>query len=237
MPELKSDYWINVWRKHGVSSRDDHPQRQVMRTCGGEPLSDLKMREIEVDVLKKLDLQPCHVVADLGCGNGCFSRLMAMRCRSVLACDVSPDLLSTWNSTCPPNVQCCVRDIRDLRLKEYEFDRILAYGVLQYLSLTETLTLLQSLVSALRPEGRILMGDLPDSQRMWNFFNSVDRRAAYFRGLGDQSPLIGTWFEPEWIRHAAIFAGFDHAEILMQPEHLPYAHFRFDAILTRGSSH
>ncbi|MDA0659897.1 MAG: class I SAM-dependent methyltransferase [Planctomycetota bacterium] len=236
MPELDRDYWINVWREHGSSTRYEHPQLQVMRTCAGQPLSDPQVQSIEVDILKNLDLRSTHSVADLGCGNGWFSRLLAGRCRTVLACDVSRDLLSSWDSDCPSNVQRRVGDIRHLRFNEGEFDRILAYGVLQYLSLAETLTLFQTLVGSLRPNGRILLGDLPDARRMWTFFNSADRRAAYFRGLVDQSPVIGSWFDPDWIFHAAHFAGFEHVDILFQPEHLPYAHFRFDAVLGRPNS-
>jgi cyclopropane fatty-acyl-phospholipid synthase-like methyltransferase len=233
MQGASTTYWSDFWCHHGSANRQADPCEQVLRTQGGLPISSDVLCQIDADVLAKLDVARGHIVADLGCGNGRFSRLVAPQCRHVLACDVSPDLLEFWPDGFAANIDRQVADLRDQSLPPAHFDRMLAYAVLQYFEPKEAVGLFGKWASALRAGGHVLVGDIPDATRMWQFFDTPHRRSAYFNGLVNNAPIVGTWFDPQWITQAAYHAGFTRVQILLQPESLPYAHFRFDAILAR----
>jgi hypothetical protein len=75
------------------------------------------------------------------------------------------------------------------------------------------------------------LGDVPDAERIWNFFDTPPRRHAYFEQLAAQQPIIGTWFASPWLEHLAYDAGFARAVVLSQPASFPFQHFRFDLLL------
>jgi ubiquinone/menaquinone biosynthesis C-methylase UbiE len=168
---------------------------------------------------------------DLCCGNGVLTFRLAEHTSSALGLDLSPALVENARARRRENLQFAVGDVRDLEVADGSFDRILLYAALQYFDEAETVSLLGRSRRWLASGGTLLLGDVPDLRRRWAFFDTADRRAAYFHGLAAGEPVIGTWFDPDWVRHAGSFAGFESVEILAQHPRLPYAHFRFDARL------
>lgn len=77
------------------------------------------------------------------------------------------------------------------------------------------------------------MGDILDSNHLWDFSNNEERQAAYFDALKMNTPFIGTWFETQWLMNLGKYAGFNRVNILDQPAHLPYSHYRFDLLLQK----
>jgi len=95
-------------------------------------------------------------ILDLGCGSGRFSRyLLDLQRGKVIAIDGNPDMVAIAQAR---GVDARLLQFSELgTLKPETFDTILAYGVLESLSPTEILTLLQSL-TRLRSLGGILLG-------------------------------------------------------------------------------
>ena len=76
----------------------------------------------------------------------------------------------------------------------------------------------------------MLIGDIPDRHKLWDYFNTPDRVTAYFDGIVSQKPIIGTWLDSDWIEMLCLHAGFKKVEIIQQDTKLIYSDFRFDVL-------
>ena len=234
MPELDAAYWSNFWIERGQESVAADRQAQVLRTTNGKPIEDESFQPILDWVLLNLELCPTDDVLDLCCGNGIFSLPIAERCRSVYGVDVSFDFVSSIEASERPNITTLASDIRNLDFPAERFDRVLLYAGIQYFSLSEAYCLIANIWNWLRPNGVLLLGDVPDLENRWAFFRTTEQRRNYFDSLAAGKPIIGTWFQFDWLRFAGDSAGFSNCELLRQPEGFPYAHFRYDVRLRKS---
>ena len=232
--EDSAGYWSNFWIQHGNASKDQVADLRVLRTFQGKPLSSELTTSIVAHTLQLLQLQPDAVVVDLACGTGLFTIPIATQCRSVIAVDVSADFIASLSIHNANNVATVVCDLRDFEFPERAFDRILLYAAIQYFEHAEVVELFKRIALSLRPNGMLFVGDVPDATRRWQFFNTPQRRMDYFLNLSKGTPIIGTWFEPDWLAYAGEAAGFARSIRHPQPETFPYAHFRFDMQFTRA---
>lgn len=228
MPDVESHYWSQFWIERGHDSLSDDPQTQVLRTTRGKPIDRENFQQILDGVLSRLDVDESADVLDLCCGNGIFSVPLAKRCRTVHSVDVVSEFVESIDTSENTNITTQTRDIRQLDFDEHQFDRVLLYAAIQYLSANEVFRLLTKIQRWLRPNGFLFLGDIPDSERRWSFFRTDEQRHNYFQGLASGRPIIGTWFASDWLRYAGQAAGFSMCEHLSQPVGFPYAHFRFD---------
>jgi cyclopropane fatty-acyl-phospholipid synthase-like methyltransferase len=229
-----SAYWEEFWRRQAARSTSQDPQAQVMRTWQGQPVSEDVFREILGDLEQHLAPDRQHDLLDLCGGNGLISMHLAPRYRSVVCVDVAPELLARVDTARHRNLKTVVSEALSCSFPDHSFDRIVLYAALQYFEYREAVTLLGRLFAWLRPGGKAYLGDVPDADRMWRFFDTPDREDAYFQGVAAGKPLIGTWFSYPWIAKLARHCGFAAATRIDQRPHWPYAHFRFDASLWRG---
>lgn len=225
--------WVDFWEGHAERSRDRDPQSQVMRTFAGAPI-DAARWQLTLDELDRVfPVGPDDDVLDLCCGNGLLTRHLARTARSVLAVDAAAPLLEGLRESAIPGVRTQVADARALRCEPGQFSRILVYAGLQYFTHAETVTLVESFARWLRPGGVLLCGDVPDSGRLFDFYNTPERRTLYFENVRTGRDVVGTWFDGPWLEALARDRGFADAEVLPQHEGLIYAHFRYDLRATR----
>jgi cyclopropane fatty-acyl-phospholipid synthase-like methyltransferase len=217
--------WSTYWEN---SSRRANSHAQVGRTLKGEPISDEQFKTIIVDVEEALELHLGDRLLDLCCGNGMITEHLAGYCASVTAVDMVPKFITDLKSRNSSITALCA-DIRQgiSTLNPGQFDKVLIYFSLQYFTQGEVLRLLSDIHAWLKPGGILLAGDIPDVTKIWKFFNSAERKQAYFNALQHDMPIIGTWFNPSWLVAAAEAVGFK-AGIRVQPSGLPNSHYRFD---------
>ena len=233
---MTSHHWSRFWTDHASASVGQHDQVQVLRTVERQPIADDRFAEILADIAAKLALTGNEVVLDLACGNGLVARDLAGRCGAVLGVDFCEEFVVQVNALDIPNLAAEVSDITRVRFEDRSFDRVLVYAAHQYLEPVEALQLLESMFAWLRPGGSVLLGDVPDARRMWKFFDNATRRQAYFEALTAGKPIIGTWFDPDWLVHASAQVGFASAAVLSQPPASPNAHYRFDMVLRKSEA-
>lgn len=224
-------YWRTYWRTHATASLDAASSVQVQRTWQGRPIGEEQFGQIVDWVIDHLSPEPENAILDLCCGNGSITHALAERAGTVVGVDFAEDLLRHVDQQRFPNIRLQCNDIRDCEFPADSFDRILLYGGLQYLTQGETVILLRNLRQWLSPGGRVLLGDIPDADRMWSFFDTPQRKATYFEQLVTGAPIIGTWFAPAWLTHLARDCGFADATVLYQPEAFSFRHFRFELLL------
>jgi cyclopropane fatty-acyl-phospholipid synthase-like methyltransferase len=148
-----------------------------------------------------------------------------------MAVDLAELFLEKLLKGAPQNVTVMVNDVRLANFTEGAFDRILIYAGIQYFTESEIVQLMLQMRRWLRPGGRIVIGDIPDTERRWRFFNSPEREASYFEGLKSEQPLVGTWFDEKWLVKLARYAGFVAADRQSQHRSFPYQHYRFDMVI------
>jgi ubiquinone/menaquinone biosynthesis C-methylase UbiE len=96
---------------------------------------------------------------EIGCGTGEFTRLLAMRARSVLAIDLSPQMIRLAKTQSPNcrNVEYLQGDVMRLSLPADRYDCIVSMATLHHLPLVEALLKMKD---ALKPNGALIIHDL-----------------------------------------------------------------------------
>lgn len=231
---VSSEYWKRFWSNHGRKSIGAPAQSQVLRTLNKLPVADETFDRIVGQIEETLRLGPQEDLLDLCCGNGAITVRLASRCRSALGVDVSQHLLDQVDRATAPNLALRAEDVAKVHIEKNQFSRILVYAGIQYFSEDQIVALILSLHTALRPSGLLLLGDVPDAQRIWSFFDTPERERAYFDSVCADKPIIGTWIDPGWLTRLGAYAGFSEASVIPQPRDFPYAHYRYDVLMRKS---
>lgn len=229
---LADQFWTDFWRNEAAKSKNADPQSQVLRTLEKKPVSPDVWNSTVAFILDQLELQPSHNVLDLCGGNGLFAKEIAKHCNEVLVVDVCAELLENAAGD-SKNVKCKQCDIRLLDFEPKQFDRIFFYAGVQYLSHSETTRLFAKLSSWLSDEGRLYLGDIPDQEKIWNFYNTPERQSVYFENIASAKAIVGTWYEHQWLENLARHVGFRTAKTICQPDDQIYSWFRFDLVANK----
>jgi ubiquinone/menaquinone biosynthesis C-methylase UbiE len=101
----------------------------------------------------------CRRALEIGCGTGSFSRLLAGRAESVLAVDLSPQMirLARERSKLHPNVEFVAGDVMTYPLPDNQFDCIATLTTLHHLPIK---AVLRKVRKAMRPGGVFVCLDL-----------------------------------------------------------------------------
>jgi SAM-dependent methyltransferase len=116
------------------------------------------LRPFERALLDRLPAR-CGRVLEVGCGHGALTRQVAARAGSVLALDLSPEMVrvARARSAAWPNVEYRVADVAEADLPDAAFDVVLSAATLHHLPLEPTVL---RLADAVRPGGLLVIQDL-----------------------------------------------------------------------------
>ena len=226
-----TDYWKSFWLTHAKNNQNTEPQIQVLRTLNKRPVEPGVFAGIVESIVEMLKPEPENNLLDICCGNGLITRELLGSFSAITAVDLSREFISQLNNEAYANVKAFAADARTVEFPEKSFDRILLYAGIQYFAESEAIDLFMRMRRWIRDGGVIVLGDIPDATRKWNFFDSPERENAYFEALQDGKPLVGNWFEPAWLVKLSAHAGFASATTRLQPKGFPYQHYRFDLVL------
>jgi 2-polyprenyl-3-methyl-5-hydroxy-6-metoxy-1,4-benzoquinol methylase len=116
------------------------------------------LRRFERALLARLPAR-CGRVLEVGCGHGALTRRVAARADSVLALDLSPEMVrvARARSAAWPNMEYRVADFAAAELAAGGFDVVLSAATVHHLPLAPTV---RRLADAVRPGGRLVIQDL-----------------------------------------------------------------------------
>lgn len=222
------NYWVDFWKNYGEKATDKDEQTQVLRTFNKQPISkkiwDFTLKDIQKQI------GPCSedLLLDLCCGNGLISRYFSPMVKNIVAVDISEDLLRSVNRFKYPNIELIAADIRNLNFDKCSFNKIIIYAGIQYLTLAETTNLFEKVYCWLKPGGIFFLGDIPNYNKRWIFYDNFERQRIYFENLKKGKEIVGTWFEPEFFEKLGSFVNFRDSMYLAQHSDLIYSSYRYD---------
>ncbi|MDF1697423.1 MAG: class I SAM-dependent methyltransferase [Saprospiraceae bacterium] len=224
-----NNHWKSFWDKH-VDKVSDDPFIQVGRTLNSEPMSNEMFQRYAARIIELLELESDHLVLDLCCGNGLLSTEVATHCSQVIGVDFSEKLIEGIGAREAKNIVGIVSDAMEIKFQPQSFHHIVMAAALQHFTEAQTIQLFKNMFLWLKPGGTILITDITDSGRIWNFYNSPEREDLYFEHTMNNKAILGTWFNRVWLEKLARHSGFSNAQALEQPNDYWFSHYRFDLL-------
>lgn len=230
MSRQDNEHWSRFWSEYQTDVANKDEQSQVLRTRNKQPIDKQKWEITHSIVMQQMKLRPDDVLLDLCCGNGLFSASFSNHVSQIEAVDISSVLTKRLMERNLINVNVSTCDIRDIKFSKQSFSKVLWYAGIQYLDESDIVTIIRRIHSWMKPGGILMIGDIPDRGKLWDYFNDDNRRSAYFDGLANRKPIIGTWLDTSWIEKLCLDSGFVSASAVPQYEELIYADFRYDLV-------
>jgi 2-polyprenyl-3-methyl-5-hydroxy-6-metoxy-1,4-benzoquinol methylase len=115
---------------------------------------------------------PFQNALEIGCGTGEFTRLLATRARSVVAIDLSSQMIrlaKSQSANCP-NIEYLTGDVMGLSLPAEAYDCIVSMATLHHLPLVEALLKIKD---ALKPNGVLIIHDLAAADGLVEYATSA----------------------------------------------------------------
>jgi SAM-dependent methyltransferase len=207
-------------------------------------------RRIVADVETKLRIEPHHSLLEIGCGPGNLLIPLSFKAGRAVGLDHPKVVAQASRRFTDDSVEWVGAEFPDAAISG-PFDRILIYSVVHYLPSWEAvLRFADAAVDLLAPHGRLLIGDLPNTDRKRRFQNSDDGRRfdAAWRAAMANAPASDP-AAPRPFDGLDAIGGFDdrslldlvaryrarghHAYLLPQLGDLPFGHTREDILIER----
>jgi len=222
--------WKDFWDE---KARHADPHQQVGRSLN-EAAPEARLDAIADDIARKLSLQETDTLLDVCCGNGVLTRHLASRCRHVTGVDLSPVQVGNARSDQPANVT--FREGNAMRLEasvREAFDKILCYFSFQYFDTYQKgRRVVHAMNERLRPDGCILLGDVPDAARRWQYYTSYWSRFRHFLARMRGTNRMGKFWHREELARICDEIEAD-GTLLSQPDSFLHAHYRFDYLIQK----
>lgn len=205
-------------------------------------------RRILLDVIYKLEISSDDILMDIGCGTGLLIVPLSYLVQKVTGLD-HPSVVANLSASHPK----LGGDLVGANFFEWEssrrFTKVLSYGVINYVSnLSDARKFVLKAAGLLEFGGRLLIGDIPNSDRKRRFLNSETGRRfseEWTRKMKSSGPAPSSIDQISMgdslqFDDAAVLdllstlrdSGYD-AFVVPQPPDLPFGHTREDILVHR----
>jgi SAM-dependent methyltransferase len=226
------------WKKYYTELPDKFEEteflKQVGKTISGQPITQAQFSAQLADINNALNISRNDIVLDMCCGNGIITAQISKACESVAGVDFSEPLISIakrYNS--PNNVKYYCMSALDPEIKNISikpFTKIYMYEALQHFEEGDLQKLLVLIREMAASDAIIFFGGIPDNDRIWNFYDTEERRQDYWKRKNENREAIGTWWKRDYIADICRLCRFDSVFLDQNPV-LYSAHYRFDVQL------
>lgn len=225
--------WKKFWNKRAEMFSD--ALAKVGRGEGGAYADEQAKFKRTVDHLDQLlDLQATDTVLDVCCGNGLVADHLASKVKVWYGADFTESLVKEANEKNLPNATFIQANAFGLsKVLDQQFSKVLLHFSLQYFQRKRRCRrLLIELFKCTEKGGKVLISDIPDRAKRKSFYKTRKQKLRFhvqrLRGRED----MGAFFRQHLLLALAEECGFI-GELIEQDPSLPYAHYRFDLLLTR----
>ncbi len=227
-----SNYWIDHYNS-SVERFPDSPLKQVGKTVNGQEVGIEQVMIWVHSIVSALSIGHEDNVADLCCGNGLITRIIANRCRNMTGVDFSEKLIQ-YARHVNDGANICYQVGNVAELAEGYFSgisKVYMYEAVQHLSAQDFEKLL-SHIHRSSDVNAFFVGGIPDIERFDIFYDTEEKRAFHKEREDAGKPHIGKWWSRDELTQVVERNGLK-AAILSQGPELYCSHFRFDCLITR----
>ena len=222
--------WQAFWDKKALH---EDPHAQVARTKGRRQSDKQELAKIATYIKEKLELSREERLLDLCCGNGMLSKELSPYVKELMGIDFSePQIEIARQQFIAPNILFLRGDATQLSLvTEKPFDKINLYFSFQYFDTYKLGELVvKEMAERLNAGGKILIGDVPDKERLTVFYpRLMDRIRYHLARIRGRDQMGKFWSEAE-MKKIAVSCGL-RIRKLQQPADFLYQHYRSDYLL------
>ena len=233
--------WYKFWQKYRIIEINDENDLlfQAGKTVHQKPISKKEFNLYIQNIKNKLSLNEKDILLDLGCGNGLVTFALSKYVNKVIGVDFSNTLIANAKEyKFRDNIDYIEANILDKKILEfdYEYNKILISAVLQYITLNQFDEFLNNLNKKINKKSLILITDILDANRKWNFFCTFKQKFDYLikTKLLRKSLGLGNW----WNKNEIIILANKYkysCKFFNQNERLSSSHYRFDVLLIKNS--
>jgi cyclopropane fatty-acyl-phospholipid synthase-like methyltransferase len=228
------------WKKHYTEQPTLYAEtdflKQVGKTVSGQPITLAQLAAQVSDIQKALNVCSNDHILDLCCGNGVITARISKVCDSIVGVDFSEPLIriaEKYNN--PGNVTYVCMSALDPKIRRLvgkPFTKVYMYEALQHFDEADLPGLLALVIDVSASDAVIFLGGIPDKDRIWEFYDTEERREEYRRRKSENREAIGTWWSQKKIADVCDQNGLD-CETVPQSPLLHSAHYRFDVRLAK----
>ena len=228
--------WKEYFNQHPTNFEETDFLQQMGKTVSGKSITPEQFEAQIASIIDALEIQKNDLVLDLCCGNGVITTRISTYCSSIVGIDFSDTLINLANKyNKPANTFYDCMSITDENMKNISkelFTKVYMYEALQHFPEEDIPKILNLLKGITTPNSVIFIGSIPDKDRIWDFYDTEERRKDYFYRKSIDQEAIGVWWQQSEIKKVCLDNGFD-CKVLPQNAILHSAHYRFDIRLTQ----
>src|ERR1051325_9166966 len=168
--------------------------KQVGKTISGQPITRAQLDAQISDICKALDIHSKDFLLDMCCGNGVITTEISRLCDSIVGIDFSEPLIRIAQKYNNPNnvTYVCISALDDgvKQIADKPFTKIYMYEALQHFHEDDLPRLLNSIKEISSQDALIFIGGIPDLDRLWDFYDTEERREDYRRRKSENREAI-----------------------------------------------
>lgn len=228
--------WKDYWNQYPGNFAETEFFKQVGKTVAGQPVTPVQFMARISDINRAININSDDMVLDMCCGNGLITTEIAEFCKKIVGVDFSETLINIarkYNTRENISYFCAsVLDKDSMSIVGFGFTKIYMYESLQHFTYEELPDIL-SIISGLSiPAAEIFIGGIPDLEKIWDFYNTEEKKKEYMKRKSENREAIGTWWDKKYLIDTCRTYGFA-GEIVAQNKNLDSAYYRFDIRLVR----
>ncbi len=225
-----TDYWKDRYNANALKFPDS-PLKQVEATLYGREVEQAQLDLMVDAIVNNLALTPTDQVADLCCGNGLMTQVIAKHCRRVEGVDFSENLIANARALHgASNIEYAVSDVA--ALPDTFFARpnkgYMCYAI-QHLSYEGVETILRQ-IARHKQWTTFFISGIPDKANLAAFYDTDEKMAFYQKKEALGEPHLGKWWEHAELEALVSRTGM-HFQLVAQPAALYTSHYRFDCLI------
>lgn len=217
--------WEHFWDTQATSSDQAQQVGRISRHGKSLPLTELANY-----IVQKIDLNPNDKLLDVCCGNGALSWLLAQNVGEFTGVDLSAKQIERARQMYPEGnwQQLAAENLGALNKR---YNKITLNFSFQYFtSNRQAMAVLRAMRLCASDDAQLLITDIPDVN-FWHLYypNTKSRLRWLFQKLTGKESM-GKFWQQQKLAELCQKAGFE-AVFIQQPDHFPYAWYRFDCLL------
>jgi 2-polyprenyl-3-methyl-5-hydroxy-6-metoxy-1,4-benzoquinol methylase len=232
----QEEYWKKNFNNSEIVGASEDLQINIARTKNGVRVKEDVWEQTLIYIKEVLNINLKSVVIELCCGNGLIIGELASYCKEAIGIDYSIILLEQLQRTyVKDNLIVEQNDVNTINLVEGKYDNIILYFSIQHFNERDAFLLIEKCIKSLKPNGKMLIGDIPDLDKKWSYINTKEYQLDYFKRVVSSNPKIGHWFQKDFF--IAMNNCFPNVQfqILEQPNYQINSDHCFDILIKKNA--